>query len=47
MHAGWNETLESQIEQELRGIGVMSRTEDAREAIAAFTAKRVPQFKGR
>ena len=47
MHAGWTETLESQIEQELRSIAVMARTEDAREAIAAFTAKRTPQFKGR
>jgi len=47
MHAGWNETLESQIEQELRSIGVMSRIEDAREAIAAFAAKRALHFKGR
>jgi 2-(1,2-epoxy-1,2-dihydrophenyl)acetyl-CoA isomerase len=47
MHAGWNETLESQIEQELRSIATMARTEDAREAIAAFAAKRTPQFKGR
>src|SRR5712692_2904030 len=47
MHAGWSETLESQIEQELRNIAVMARTEDAREAIAAFAAKRTPQFKGR
>ena len=43
----FNETLESQIEQELRSIAVMARTEDAREAIAAFTTKRAPQFKGR
>jgi 2-(1,2-epoxy-1,2-dihydrophenyl)acetyl-CoA isomerase len=47
MHAGWSETLESQIEQELRSIAVMARTEDAREAITAFAAKRIPQFKGR
>jgi 2-(1,2-epoxy-1,2-dihydrophenyl)acetyl-CoA isomerase len=47
MHAGWSETLESQIEQELRSIAVMARTEDAREAITAFAAKRTPQFKGR
>ncbi len=47
MHAGWTETLESQIEQELRSLAVMARTEDTREAIAAFAAKRTAQFKGR
>jgi 2-(1,2-epoxy-1,2-dihydrophenyl)acetyl-CoA isomerase len=30
MHAGWNETLESQIDAELRSIYVMARSEDAR-----------------
>jgi enoyl-CoA hydratase/carnithine racemase len=31
---------------ELRSIGVLARTEDAREAIAAFAAKRAPVFTG-
>jgi 2-(1,2-epoxy-1,2-dihydrophenyl)acetyl-CoA isomerase len=47
MHAGWNETLESQIESELRSIAKMARTDDAKEAIAAFAAKRAPVFQGR
>jgi 2-(1,2-epoxy-1,2-dihydrophenyl)acetyl-CoA isomerase len=47
MHAGWNESLESQIDSELRAISEMSRTDDAREAIAAFAAKRTPAFRGR
>jgi 2-(1,2-epoxy-1,2-dihydrophenyl)acetyl-CoA isomerase len=47
MHAGWNETLESQIEAELRSIAAMARSEDAREAISAFGAKRTPVFRGR
>jgi 2-(1,2-epoxy-1,2-dihydrophenyl)acetyl-CoA isomerase len=47
MHAGWNETLESQIDAELRSISAMARTEDAREAIGAFAAKRTPVFRGR
>jgi 2-(1,2-epoxy-1,2-dihydrophenyl)acetyl-CoA isomerase len=32
-HAGWTETLESQIDAELRAIGAMAVSEDAREAI--------------
>lgn len=46
MHSGWITPLETQIEMELRSIGEMARTEDAREAIAAFNAKRTPQFRG-
>lgn len=46
MHSGWTTPLETQIELELRSIGEMARTEDAREAIAAFAAKRTPQFRG-
>jgi len=47
MHSGFTESLETQIELELRSIGAMARTEDAREAIAAFAAKRPPTFTGR
>lgn len=46
MHSGWTTPLETQIELELRTIGEMARTEDAREAIAASNAKRTPQFRG-
>lgn len=44
---GFTETLESQMERETRAIADMARTEDAREGIAAFIAKRKPDFKGR
>ena len=47
MHSGFTESLETQIEMELRTIGAMARTEDAREAIAAFTEKRPAVFSGR
>jgi 2-(1,2-epoxy-1,2-dihydrophenyl)acetyl-CoA isomerase len=47
MHAGFTEGLEPQIEMELRSIAAMARTQDAREAIAAFGAKRAPVFTGR
>jgi 2-(1,2-epoxy-1,2-dihydrophenyl)acetyl-CoA isomerase len=47
MHSGWLTPLESQVDQELRTIGEMARTDDAREAIAAFAAKRTPVFSGR
>jgi len=47
MHSGWLTPLETQVDFELRSIGEMARTEDAREAIAAFGAKRTPVFRGR
>jgi 2-(1,2-epoxy-1,2-dihydrophenyl)acetyl-CoA isomerase len=47
MQSGFTESLETQIEMELRSIGAMARTNDAREAIAAFTEKRPPIFAGR
>jgi len=47
MHSGFTEGLETQIEMELRSIVAMARTQDARDAIAAFGAKREPVFTGR
>jgi 2-(1,2-epoxy-1,2-dihydrophenyl)acetyl-CoA isomerase len=47
MHSGFTESLETQIEMELRSVGALARTEDARAAIAAFAAKRAPVFTGR
>jgi 2-(1,2-epoxy-1,2-dihydrophenyl)acetyl-CoA isomerase len=46
MHAGLLTPLETQIDNELRSIGEMARTNDAREAIAAFAGKRKPVFTG-
>jgi 2-(1,2-epoxy-1,2-dihydrophenyl)acetyl-CoA isomerase len=47
MQSGFTESLETQIEMELRTIGALARTQDAREAIAAFAVKRAPVFAGR
>lgn len=47
MHQGFVETLETQIENEVRTIYAMLRTEDTREAIRAFNEKRTPVFRGR
>ncbi len=41
------ETLETQMEFEARRIADMARTEDVREGIEAFLAKRPPQYQGR
>ena len=47
LHQGWNETLETQMENESQTIATMARTSDTREAIKAFTEKRVPKFTGK
>jgi len=46
MRTGWNETLETQMENESRTIADIARTEDTQEGIAAFVAKRTPKYKG-
>ena len=47
LHSGCVETLETQIENEIRSIYEMASTEDTREAIRAFNEKRTPVFTGR
>ncbi len=44
--SGLDESLETQMELEARGIADMVRTADGREGIAAFLGKRAPVFKG-
>jgi 2-(1,2-epoxy-1,2-dihydrophenyl)acetyl-CoA isomerase len=44
LHAGWNESLETQMEAETRTIADIARTADAREGISAFVQKRTPSF---
>ncbi len=40
------DSLESQMEHEARAIADAARTDDAREGMAAFFAKRAPKFRG-
>jgi 2-(1,2-epoxy-1,2-dihydrophenyl)acetyl-CoA isomerase len=47
MHAGWNETLETQMENESQTIANMARSSDTHEAIKAFIEKRAPKFTGK
>jgi 2-(1,2-epoxy-1,2-dihydrophenyl)acetyl-CoA isomerase len=44
--SGATESLESQMEKETRGIAAMAGSADGREGIAAFVAKRTPEFHG-
>jgi 2-(1,2-epoxy-1,2-dihydrophenyl)acetyl-CoA isomerase len=46
LHAGWTESLETQMEREARAIAEMARTNDGREGIAAFLEKRKAEFTG-
>jgi 2-(1,2-epoxy-1,2-dihydrophenyl)acetyl-CoA isomerase len=43
----WNETLESQMENETQAISASARTADYAEGSAAFFEKRSPHFSGR
>jgi 2-(1,2-epoxy-1,2-dihydrophenyl)acetyl-CoA isomerase len=44
MDAGLNGTLETAMEDEAQAISAMARTEDGREGMQAFLAKRSPVF---
>jgi 2-(1,2-epoxy-1,2-dihydrophenyl)acetyl-CoA isomerase len=46
MRTGWNETLETQMENESQVIAEITKTQDTQEGIAAFVAKRTPKYKG-
>jgi 2-(1,2-epoxy-1,2-dihydrophenyl)acetyl-CoA isomerase len=46
LYNGWNETLETQMEQESQSIANIARTKDVYEGINAFLEKRPPKFKG-
>jgi 2-(1,2-epoxy-1,2-dihydrophenyl)acetyl-CoA isomerase len=47
LHHSMSESLETQMELEAQAIAEQARGADAREGIAAFVAKRAPQFGGK
>ncbi|MFY0545285.1 enoyl-CoA hydratase/isomerase family protein [Brevibacillus sp. H7] len=46
LHSGWNQTLETQMENESQTIAKMAQTREGIEGITAFLEKRTPNFKG-
>jgi 2-(1,2-epoxy-1,2-dihydrophenyl)acetyl-CoA isomerase len=46
LHAGWTETLETQMEHETQTIAEMARTADGQEGISSFVEKRSAEFTG-
>lgn len=44
MHAGFNATLESQMEEESQAIAISAMSPEGKEGIAAFLEKREPRF---
>ena len=46
LHAGWTETLETQMEHETQTIAEMARTADSQEGISSFVEKRSAEFTG-
>jgi len=46
-HQSTHESLETQMELESQAIAAAGHTEDFREGVTAFAAKRTPAFKGR
>jgi 2-(1,2-epoxy-1,2-dihydrophenyl)acetyl-CoA isomerase len=46
MQIGWNQTLETQMEEESQTIADITRTKDTQEGIRAFVEKRTPEYKG-
>lgn len=44
--ASFDNSLETQLEMESRGISAMTMTADGREGVSAFLEKRKPQFRG-
>ncbi|MGW9103314.1 enoyl-CoA hydratase/isomerase family protein [Priestia megaterium] len=45
IHSGWNQTLETQMENEAQTIAQMVQTGEGIEGITAFLEKRIPNFK--
>lgn len=45
--ASFDNSLETQLEMESRGISAMTMTADGREGVSAFLEKRKPQFRGK